>query len=80
MIEKLEAIKAVAAKAGNAIKSRYVVADFALLTKYQDYSLIAEKIKDIDIAMIILSTGEEVEQTVTMNALHPIYLSKALIP
>lgn len=92
MIEKLEGIKAVATKAGKTIKTRYVVADLAALTTYKDYALIAEKIKDIDIAFLILNAGwtvmgpfkdltpEEVEQTVTINAIHPTYLCKALLP
>ena len=84
-------LKEIAVAAKKPIKTRYVVADFAALTKYADYATIASQIADIDIAMLILNAGwtvmgpfkdltsEEVEQTVTINALHPVYLSKALL-
>jgi len=51
----------------------------------------AEQIKDIDVGLLSLNAGWscmgpfkdltplEIEQTVTVNALHPIYLTKALL-
>ena len=51
----------------------------------------AEQVKDIDVGILILNAGmalmgpfidltpQEIEQTVTINALHPVYLCKALL-
>ena len=69
----------------------YVVADLAVLTHSKDFEEIAEKLEKIDIAMLVLNAGwtlvspfkdltsEEMERIVNINALHPIYLAKALI-
>ncbi len=92
MQEKLASISSESAAKGKKIKTRHVVADLAALTKYSDYQAIAEQLKDIDIGLLILNAGWavmgpfkdltplEIEQTVTINALHPIYLCKALLP
>jgi 17beta-estradiol 17-dehydrogenase / very-long-chain 3-oxoacyl-CoA reductase len=91
MQEKLASIKAEALKNGKNIETRYVVADLADLTRYRDYQVIADQLRDIDIGLLILNAGwtlmgpfkdltpQEIEQTVTINALHPIYLLKALL-
>ena len=88
MKEKLEEIKKLT---NNKVKTMYVVADFSKMTRIDDYEHIAEKLKGIDIAMLLLNAGsscvgpfidlrpEEVETTITINALHPIYLCKVLI-
>ena len=44
MKQKLEDIKAYAAKSGKDVKTKYVVADLAALTKYDDYAKIAEQL------------------------------------
>ena len=61
------------------------------LTKIKDYEPIAASVKDIDIGMLFLNAGwgqmspfmdlrpEEIEQIVTINALHPCYLTKVLL-
>ncbi len=91
MKEKLKGIEAFATSKGKKIKTRYVVADLAKATKYEEYAKMAEKIRDIDVAMLFLNAGwacmgpfkdltpQEIEETVTINALHPVYLSKALL-
>ena len=92
MKEKLASISSEAATKGKRIKTKYVVADLAALTKYSEYQAIGDQLKDIDIGMLILNAGWavmgpfkdltplEIEQIVTINALHPIYLCKALLP
>ena len=91
MKEKLKGIEAFATSKGKKIKTRYVVADLAKATKYEEYAKTAEKIRDIDVAMLFLNAGwacmgpfkdltpQEIEETVTINALHPVYLCKALL-
>eukprot|EP00351_Strombidinopsis_sp_SopsisLIS2011_P006094 CAMPEP_0116875968 /NCGR_PEP_ID=MMETSP0463-20121206/8048_1 /TAXON_ID=181622 /ORGANISM="Strombidinopsis sp, Strain SopsisLIS2011" /LENGTH=125 /DNA_ID=CAMNT_0004522379 /DNA_START=378 /DNA_END=755 /DNA_ORIENTATION=- len=61
------------------------------MTTYEPYAKIAEEIKDLDIAMLYLNAGvqgygpleimepKEIQDIVTVNALHPIYLAKALL-
>ena len=71
----------------------YVVADFGKLNSIEGYKTeIADKLKEIDVGVLILNAGmgvmgpfkditdEEVERTVTINALQPIYLLKTMIP
>ena len=91
MKDKIKGIEQVAAQKGKIIKTRYVVADLAKATKYEEYELIAEKVRDIDVSMLFLNAGwvcmgpfkdltpNEIEETVTINALHPVYLCKALL-
>ena len=91
MISKLKGIDAHASQKGKKIKTKYVVADLAKSTRYEDYANIAEQLKDIDIGMLFLNAGiavmgpfkdlypKEIEEMVTINALHPIYLCKALL-
>ncbi len=54
MIEKLEEIKK---SASHEIKTKYIVADFSLMTNYADYEYIAEEIKNIDVGMLVLNAG-----------------------
>lgn len=61
------------------------------MTKFIEYERIAQELDGIDIAMLFLNagmglmgpftdiTGPETEEIVTVNALHPIYLIKALL-
>mmetsp|Transcript_20554 Transcript_20554/g.14797 ORF Transcript_20554/g.14797 Transcript_20554/m.14797 type:complete len:126 (+) Transcript_20554:414-791(+) len=61
------------------------------MTTYEPYAKIAEEIKDLDIAMLYLNAGvtgygpleimepKEIQDIVTVNSLHPIYLGKALL-
>lgn len=61
------------------------------MTKCEDYLVILEQVRDIDVALLMLNAGwtcdgfltdmtpEEIEQTVTICALHPIYLAKAFL-
>ncbi|CDW77317.1 short chain dehydrogenase reductase family protein [Stylonychia lemnae] len=88
MKEKLDQIKK---QSGKEIKTRYVVADFAKLTRISDYENIASQLRDIDIGMLLLNAGwtqatpfidftpENIEATVNINAVHPAYLSKVLV-
>ena len=67
------------------------MANLGKMTKYNEYERIAQELDGIDIAMLFLNagwglmgpfkeiTGPETEEIVTVNALHPIYLTKALL-
>ena len=70
----------------------YIVADFASMNTIQDYQhTIADKLKNIDIAMLFLNAGmgqlgafedltkSEVESIFTVNAMHPVFLCKVLL-
>lgn len=74
------------------VKTRAVIFDFGSLCTIKDYKeKIADQVKDIDIAMLFLNAGyaqcgafadqadQDVQQTVAVNALHPIYTAKVLI-
>ena len=77
------------------IKTRAVICDFAKLFTVQEYqTIVADKVADIDIAMLFLNAGvmpegaigelykmnnDDLQAVVTVNALHPIYLAKVLI-
>ena len=54
MKEKLQEIRE---KCGKLIKTKYIVADFSVMSKYEDYVRIAEELKTIDIAMLFLNSG-----------------------
>lgn len=85
---KLDDIKA---RAGKPIKTRYIVADFSKLTKIAQYEKIAEQLRDIDVAMLILNAGvaqmapfkdipvQYLEETVNVNALQPAFLTKTMV-
>jgi short-subunit dehydrogenase len=91
MVEKLKSIAEEAKSNGKTIKTRYIVADLASFTRFNDYLTIMEQVSDIDVALLVLNAGwtcdgflkdmtpEEIEQTVTICALHPIYLAKAFL-
>jgi 17beta-estradiol 17-dehydrogenase / very-long-chain 3-oxoacyl-CoA reductase len=88
--EKLEEIRKVSKK-GSDFKTRAIVADLGKITKIQEYEPIASKLKDIDIALLFLNAGwtmmgpfidlrpEEIQEIVTVNAIHPVYLLKVLL-
>ena len=71
-----------------------VVADFSELTTMQEYHELikASKLHEIDIGLVFLNAGcvaigpfdllsdEQVESSVRVNALHPVYLAKAFLP
>lgn len=88
MKEKLKEIKDYSKKD---IKTMSIVADLGKMTKISDFEPLAEKLKNIDIGILILNAGnsilgplidqtpEEIEMTVTINALHPTYLCKVLL-
>jgi short-subunit dehydrogenase len=91
MKDKLKEIKS---KCGRSdFKGDYVVADFAKLCTIEEYKTnIADKLKDKNVGVLILNAGtavmgpfkditdKEVQRTVNVNALHPIYLIKTMIP
>ena len=76
---------------GKDIKTRCVVADLGKMTAIQEYEILANELRDIDIGMLFLNAGwtcvgpikdltsSEVEEIVTVNAIHPVYLCKALL-
>ena len=85
-----EKLAAIAAK--HQVKTRAVIFDFATLCTIQDYKTkIADQVKDIDIAMLFLNAGyfqcgafvnqtdEDIQATVSVNAVQPIYTAKVLI-
>ena len=70
----------------------YLVADFATMNNIQDYqSQIADKLKNVDVAMLYLNgascqlgafedhTLAETERVFKVNAMHPVYLCKVLL-
>lgn len=93
--EKLQEIVETSSPTGRKVKTRCVVADFSemhLISEYQEK--IADKLSDIDIAMLFLNAGcssgaeipgikgtpaEEIQRVVTVNVLHPTYLCKVLL-
>jgi len=89
MKDKLEEIKK---RSGKDIKTRYIVADLFKLYSIEDYQrVIGDKLKDIDVAMLFLNAGwllmgpfmdltnDEIEQTINVHILHPVYLSKVML-
>jgi len=74
------------------IKTRGVIFDFSKHHTIKEYKeLIADKVRDIDIGMLFLNAGtivcgpfkdlypEHIENSVTINALQPMYTTKVLI-
>lgn len=74
------------------IKTRCITFDFSKYPTIKEYKeLIADKVEDIDIGMLFLNAGyvvvgpfseltnEQIESSVMINALHPIYTAKVLI-
>ena len=74
------------------LKTRGVTFDFSKHTTIKEYKeLIGDKLKNIDIGMLFLNAGfievgpfasltpEDIESSVTINALQPIYTTKVLI-
>lgn len=70
-----------------------VLADFSKMHTIKEYKdIIGEKVKNLDIAMVFLNAGiaqmgcfadideAHVEDQMTVNAMHPMYLTKALLP
>ena len=78
------------------VQFKAVVADFSQMTTMQAYSDLVNDpsngLKDIDIGLVFLNAGSvaigpfdllsdsQVETSITVNALHPTYLTKALLP
>jgi len=71
----------------------YVVCDFAKLSTVEEYQVtVANKLKEVDIGVLILNAGtnvmgpfkdirnDEVERIVNVNAIHVIYMAKTLLP
>ena len=69
-----------------------MIADFAAISTIKEYKeLVAEKVKDIDIAILFLNAGiifekyfvshtpEQIQAEVGVNALQPIYMTKVLL-
>lgn len=89
MQEKLEEVKASVSNAN--FKCKYIVADFAQMTTIEPYHDIAKQIADLDIAMLYLNAGyaavgpyrllkdNEIQDQITLSALHPAYLTKAML-
>ncbi|CDW79642.1 steroid dehydrogenase [Stylonychia lemnae] len=88
MTEKLNELK----KQYQKIDTYYILADFSKLSHYNDYERIAQRLKQYDVAMLLLNAGYgkperfdakeniEVEEAVNLNALHCIYMTKAMLP
>lgn len=69
-----------------------MVADFAEMNRYHEYERVAEKIREHDVALLILNAGwalmgnfldltpKEIEDTIHTEALHPVYMCKAMLP
>mmetsp|Transcript_43537 Transcript_43537/g.31785 ORF Transcript_43537/g.31785 Transcript_43537/m.31785 type:complete len:177 (+) Transcript_43537:235-765(+) len=90
MNEKVAEIKQ---QAGRKIETMTIVADFFKMSTMEQYqSTIGEKMHGLDIGILVPNAGwsimgpvaslrnEEVENTVAINALHPLYLTKVLLP
>jgi 17beta-estradiol 17-dehydrogenase / very-long-chain 3-oxoacyl-CoA reductase len=85
---KLEDIKA---RSGRPIKTRYLVCDFARHTKLAPYEKLAEQMRDMDIAVLVLNAGvaqmapfkdipvSYLEETVNVNVLHPGFMTRTLL-
>lgn len=57
MNEKIELIKKDLGEKGSIIKFRSVIADLGKLGTMKEYEGLADKLKDIDIAMLVLNAG-----------------------
>jgi short-subunit dehydrogenase len=90
--EKIKAsIPEIVKDSGKTPEVKVVIADFSKMSKMSEYSTLAEELKDIDIAMLDLNAGvlemgdfsamsdASLEAMMNCNALHPIYLTKALM-
>jgi short-subunit dehydrogenase len=88
MQEKIEELKLKYPK----VKYMYLVVDFSKLNSLEEYQqLVGDKLKDVDVAMLILNaglasmgrfaqlTGETVQSVINVNALHPLYTTKVLL-
>lgn len=88
MDEKVARIKHIYPK----VQVMAIVADFSKMHTIQEYrDTIGSKLKDIDIAMLFLNAGvaqmgcfadlndNSVEELMSVNALHPVYLAKTLV-
>lgn len=75
------------------LQANYTVANFSELRTIQDYKTkVADKLKHLDVAMLILNAGvyisgpfkdttdDQVETIVNVNACHVTYLLKAMLP
>jgi uncharacterized protein len=80
-------------EANHSIKTKCLVCDFSQHKTIADYRrLVADQVKDLDIAMVFLNAGTlvpgsyesisdtQVETLYRMNLLHGVYLTKALLP
>jgi len=92
MQEKLEEVKdCVDADDEPNFECKYVIADFSKMTTIDAYHEIANQMADMDIAMLYLNAGyayvgplhlindNQCQDQVTLSALHPLYLTKALV-
>ena len=73
------------------LKTKCVVADFGKLNKMSEYEDLTKELKVLDIGVLILNAGvggwgwiadqepKVIEEMINVNALHPAYLSKALL-
>ena len=74
-------------------KGMYIVCDFAKVSTAEEYQqTVASKLEGVDIGVLVLNAGtavmgpfkdirnDEVERIVNVNALHVIYLARALLP
>jgi short-subunit dehydrogenase len=62
------------------------------MSTFNEYSKVAAELADIDVGMLVLNAGaltiskfsilspEELESQINLNALHVVYLAKALMP
>ena len=88
MAEKLKEVQA-----KNTVKTRALVFDFNEHTTIDKYKeLIADKVRDIDVAMVYLNAGyaqpgafeqvtlNDIQKMVNVNTLQPIYCAKVMTP
>jgi short-subunit dehydrogenase len=90
--EKIEAsIPYLLKESGKNPDVKVVIADFSTMSKMSEYNTLAKELSSLDIAMLDLNAGvleisefsdmadENLESMLNCNALHPIYLTKALL-
>ena len=75
----------------NKVKTMYIVADFAKMETIEEYQKVADQLKGLDVAIMVLNAGwgrfapyveltdDEVQDIVRINAVHVAYMAKVMI-